>query len=176
MNADLRDWLAAYPGIRRISVLALDAHACGLLDLEVAVNKAVLRDASVATGQRRTEHHSLGYHQRAALGYSKRRNRPAIRLEGGVAVLHGSITAGMAISQTRHAAVLHFAASLPETAVALLPGRALADVVDCPLVRRRNYTITTAEQTDDGLYVSFPVLTMSMPPRAANRAMGLVDI
>ncbi len=157
-------------------MLALDAHACGLLDLEVAVNKAVLRDASVATGQRRTEHHSLGYHQRAALGYSKRRNRPAIRLEGGVAVLHGSITAGMAISQTRHAAVLHFAASLPETAVALLPGRALADVVDCPLVRRRNYTITTAEQTDDGLYVSFPVLTMSMPPRAANRAMGLVDI
>jgi hypothetical protein len=165
VKSDLRRWLAAYPGISRISTLAIDALSCGLLDAESALARAVMLDMRLAAGLRE-------YHQRAAHGFATRRNRLAIRIEGGVAVLNGSIAAGVAISQTRQTAVLYLSASLPETVIASLPGHPVADVVDGALLRRRDYMITNAEQHSHGLSVSFDVPSRSMPLQDVLRAAG----
>lgn len=165
MSPELRTWLLDCPSLTSISTLALDAGACGLIDLGNAIASAVSADVRIQTLR------LPGVASRARLRWSGRLawQQPKLRLHivAGTAVLSGFLGNGTLISQTCDDATLYLATPLPHTLAAALPGRPLSALITAPFLDLRDYVIEDASTSPLGTEASFKVEAL---PIAAVRA------
>lgn len=156
MKPELRDWLLACPSLSHVSMLAIDAHRLGLIDLPTAVVPAIAEFVRLSSHGPVRDHGS-SYHARHARLGALCRHRPRIRLNGHAALLYGTIYGGAAISQSRRGAILHLTSPIPETLLCAMVGRRLSDVIDAPLFAGTSYVITSATAEWRGCSIQFEV-------------------
>jgi hypothetical protein len=162
MSLQLQEWLLACPTLRHASTLAVDAHHAGLIDFPSALAQAVVTNVHLrAHGLARTRGLSALI-EVAKLG-ARQRKSPRLRVEGSTALFTGTIAPGVAIAQSQFEAVLRAASTLPESLTVAMIGRRLSDVIDAPLLGRRNYVISHANCDSEGCSIRFGVPTLRLP-------------
>ena len=168
--ASLAPWLSCYPRAKRISQLALDAAATGLLDFQQAFGKAVVRDVHqemLGFSPQSSERLRVRHARAVAI---LRRRRCELAIDHGIVTLHGPIASGIAVYETKLFATLLIGTSFPDTVLAAMAHRRLEEVIDLPLFQGRNYPILGASAQRFGI-----VLQFSVPTRALPRAKGFTD-
>lgn len=167
MNPLLFDWLIGCPALRGISPLALALHDDLSLDLRGGIARAIAVNVREQASGRLLSSEPPSYHRRTARMHSIRSRGVRLNLERGVIRMGGRLAAGVGISETSGRAVIHIRRSLPETVVAAVAGRQIADLVALPAFRRGFHPVTAAIQDGDGLSIWF---------RTADQAIPLADL
>jgi hypothetical protein len=157
MNLELRMWLARCPYLRRVSVLVLDAHRCGLIQLQRDIPEAVLASARRLTYPAvRLQRDSALTERRAEL-MSRRARYGKVRIDHDTAVLEARIGRGVCLIQTCDKAVIHCRGQLPQSIITAARGCAVSTFVKHPLLSGRPYVVTSASANETGFCIWFDV-------------------